>query len=322
MSNSVPLPNVNIGRCPRKSCTTLPPLWRAIKKKGRLKPGRKRYLLGMNPRSLRGLKPGFCQVYEQRRRLRHGPRKMNAEQQQRYYHAWLDKHPGWKQAYNRQYYQANKQRIRARDAARGPRLRYRDPESRRGAFRKWVTAHPGRMALYQRMYHQRHPERAQAKKQRRRALTKDQPFLWNLAYKNFALTWWHGCCAYCGQSVLDGLWHKLNWDHFVPLASSDGPGTVPWNLLPSCGPAPQGGAVRVFPLCNPSKGTADMPTWLLRVLTEQRERVLGRSCTTQERVSLKGKVTRKLQKILVFFAATRAFAREQGDLPHTCDSEA
>jgi hypothetical protein len=60
-----------------------------------------------------------------------------------------------------------------------------------------------------------------------------------------------GGCAICGRQP--GLWHTIALDHWIPLDSSDCPGTVPWNMVPMC--HGDGG-------CNNSKKNRNAGEWL------------------------------------------------------------
>lgn len=46
------------------------------------------------------------------------------------------------------------------------------------------------------------------------------------------LEYFGGCCAVCGRPP--GLWHKLAIDHWIPIASSECPGSIPTNIVPLC----------------------------------------------------------------------------------------
>jgi hypothetical protein len=67
-----------------------------------------------------------------------------------------------------------------------------------------------------------------------------------------SLNFFGGCCAVCGRQP--GLWHTIAADHWIPLASSDCPGTVPWNIVPLC--HGNGG-------CNNSKQDKSPRDWLI-----------------------------------------------------------
>jgi hypothetical protein len=140
------------------------------------------------------------------------------------------------------------------------------------------------------------------------------PFLWNAEYAAYALHWWNDACAYCDESLLDGFWHRLNWDHFIALGDPACLGTVPWNLLPSCGATRRNGTGRDVPLCNASKGSLPPHVWLLRMTIAQAERKYGRELTMKEQRACKGLVTKKLNRISLFFKHMRAYAVECGDV--------
>jgi hypothetical protein len=66
-----------------------------------------------------------------------------------------------------------------------------------------------------------------------------------------ALDYFHGCCAVCGRP--QGLWHTLAQDHWIPINSSDCPGTTVSNIVPLC--HGEGG-------CNNSKHDHNPTDWL------------------------------------------------------------
>jgi hypothetical protein len=155
----------------------------------------------------------------------------------------------------------------------------------------------------------------QAKTLRERTKKAELPLLWNSIYAEYALDWWKRECAYCGASLSDGLWHRLNWDHFIAGTDHTYPGTVPWNLLPVCGSSPNKGTGRDLPLCNCSKINRKPEEWLLRMILDKRQYLTGRALTPSEQRACKGLATRRLKKIRQFFQAAAGFAKERGDIP-------
>lgn len=192
-------------------------------------------------------------------------------------------------AYNRDYAWENRERLRP---------------LARAAEAKRHEADPLRMFLLR-----------QARDQRRKARKYGLPCLWEPTYLEYALRWWDYECAYCGEQVTEGLWHRLHWDHFVALSDPACPGTVPWNLLPTCGASRRSGTGRDVPLCNASKGKLTPEEWLGRMMRRNRQHRLGRGLTSGEQRACKGLVTRKLQKIAAFFQEIAAFAQRRGDTP-------
>jgi hypothetical protein len=82
---------------------------------------------------------------------------------------------------------------------------------------------------------------------------------------NFMLTYWHFCCAICGNQR--GFFWSLAHDHWIPLASPQCPGTIAENIIPLC--HGQGG-------CNNSKADKDPVVWLKsRYSSHQVKRILA-----------------------------------------------
>lgn len=67
-----------------------------------------------------------------------------------------------------------------------------------------------------------------------------------------AINYFGGCCAVCGR-VLSGFFHYASADHWIPLTSSECPGTVPSNIVPLC---------HGLDGCNNSKGSKEPIRWL------------------------------------------------------------
>lgn len=77
-----------------------------------------------------------------------------------------------------------------------------------------------------------HPEWWFAGALRRRARKRGLPADWTQADAEFARKWFKGVCPLCGGHL--GLITKMHWDHWIPLADPECPGTVPQNMLPLC----------------------------------------------------------------------------------------
>lgn len=77
----------------------------------------------------------------------------------------------------------------------------------------------------------------------RRARVKSRPARWSQQDWINCLSAWRNRCVYCGAEG------RLTQDHFVPLSSSESPGTVASNIVPACPP------------CNTSKGTRLPEEW-------------------------------------------------------------
>jgi len=72
-----------------------------------------------------------------------------------------------------------------------------------------------------------------------------------------------GCCAACGRQP--GLWHTIALDHWIPLSSSDCPGTVPWNIVPLC---------HGVDGCNNQKSNRDAGEWLIAKFGKRKGRAI------------------------------------------------
>jgi hypothetical protein len=140
------------------------------------------------------------------------------------------------------------------------------PEARRKAKSAWKRAHRDQDRETQRRYRQRYPEKSaikslrwgranpQKKKNisiRYRARKRDLPDNFTSTDWEYALTYFHGCCAVCGRPP--GLWHTLAADHWIPLSSPNCPGTIPTNIVPLC---------HGINGCNNSKQDRDPVEWL------------------------------------------------------------
>jgi hypothetical protein len=71
-----------------------------------------------------------------------------------------------------------------------------------------------------------------------------RPFQWTSVDWKRCCADWNNHCAYCESCG------PLTKDHFIPVSSSDFPGTIPGNVLPACGP------------CNYGKQHRDPHEWL------------------------------------------------------------
>lgn len=81
-----------------------------------------------------------------------------------------------------------------------------------------------------------HPEQTRKLKRlvahRRLARLKNLPDLFTLEDEHFMFQYWAYACAACGNQ--EGFKWTLALDHWIPLASPECPGTVPWNIVPLC----------------------------------------------------------------------------------------
>lgn len=97
----------------------------------------------------------------------------------------------------------------------------------------------------------RHPQSMKTALVRRRARVRNLPNDYTSTDWQNALNYFYGCCAICGRQ--QGFFHTLAMDHWIPLSSSNCPGTVPSNIVPLC---------HGIDGCNNSKGNRDALEWL------------------------------------------------------------
>lgn len=133
-------------------------------------------------------------------------------------------------------------------------------------------------------YRKAHREDVRIRKQRRRARQRQLPDTFTTDDWQFALDYFHNCCAVCGRQLKDLFKsHTAAMDHWIPLTSPDCPGTISGNIVPLC----QG-----VNGCNNSKGSAEPEVWLLSRFGER----IGR---------------KKLDSINVFLNEALAFSEQR-----------
>jgi 5-methylcytosine-specific restriction endonuclease McrA len=94
------------------------------------------------------------------------------------------------------------------------------------------------------------PEKKKAIGARYRARKHSLPHDFTGSDWQYALDYFNGCCAYCGNPP--GLWNRLAVEHYIPVTDPGCPGTVPTNIVPAC------------QSCNSSKHDALPDEWLER----------------------------------------------------------
>lgn len=104
---------------------------------------------------------------------------------------------------------------------------------------------------------QANPDKSRARGHRYRTSKLGLPSSLSASDWQFALSYFEGCCAACGRPP--GLWHTLVADHWIPLSSSDCPGTVAWNIVPLCHDKKDGVGG-----CNNSKYNTRPAEWLVK----------------------------------------------------------
>lgn len=111
-------------------------------------------------------------------------------------------------------------------------------------IRQRYSKQPDRVIARIRKYQKAHPEIQQKREARKLNL----PDNFSQQYWERVLEYFNSCCAYCGNQ--QGFWNRLCMEHFIPLRSSNCPGTVPSNIIPAC------------KACNSSKGRKPPAEWL------------------------------------------------------------
>jgi len=149
--------------------------------------------------------------------------------------------------YNREYRERNAEKLKAQKREYHQSLK-QDPERWEEQLRKsrqWKRAHSEHMLPANRAYRRRKRAYRNAYNRRWRAQNPDMARQGTIRYTerknalpsgfsdddwNRALAYWEYRCAYCGDGG------PLETDHVVPVSdtSSDNPGDVPWNIVPSC----------------------------------------------------------------------------------------
>jgi 5-methylcytosine-specific restriction endonuclease McrA len=83
---------------------------------------------------------------------------------------------------------------------------------------------------YQRKWQRDNPDKVRVNNLTRRARKNRLPDNFTEADWQYAIRYFNGTCAYCGNPP--GL--ELTADHFIPVADPNCPGTIPTNIVPAC----------------------------------------------------------------------------------------
>ena len=189
----------------------------------------------------------YAEHSDERRAYAHQYRaenKSSVQEAQRQYHV---KNRESLLARNRRYYAENREELlkyHKRYRVNNRDLVLRDK-------RKYYAANKDAIKDKIRRWHDQNPDMVKAQHHRRLARKRGLPDAFTASDWQFALDFFGGCCAVCGRQP--GLWHTLAADHWIPLASPDCPGTVPWNIVPLC--HGDGG-------CNNAKQSRPAVEWL------------------------------------------------------------
>lgn len=174
----------------------------------------------------------------------------------------------------KEHYEANKEQVKAKRkewcAANPDKVKaankawYRSNKERAADNnRQWVSANRDKKNEISYRWKRANRLTAQTATQRHIARKRNLPNTFTADDWQFALDHFHGCCAACGRPA--GLWHHLAMDHWIPIASPDCPGTVPWNIVPLCGGS--GG-------CNNSKSSKPPADWLIEKFGKRKGRAI------------------------------------------------
>lgn len=209
---------------------------------------------------------GTCkECAKQRSRQWHADHKAEASARARRYYAehrdslkanarkYYGSNQETKKQYSRQYYADNRETI----VEQRKDYRRRTKAESEQRVRDWCAANPERRRAIANRYGK--TDKGHVARLRRRAREHTLLDAFTADDWRACLTWWHDACAYCGAAG------NLAADHFIPLASTDCPGTVPENMLPAC------------KSCNSSKADRDPVEWLTERTDEaERLEILGR----------------------------------------------
>lgn len=179
-----------------------------------------------------------------------------------YARQWQKDHPEQVRAYRKT------PTARAKKVAANSIYNAAHPERRRATVQRWKAANiehlqayeaeryqadPGKHRQKTRDYAAAHPEQIRLATGRRRTRKLALPHTWTVEQRAFMRQYWGYACVVCGNE--EGFLWTLADDHWLPVASSDCPGTVATNMLPLC--HGRGG-------CNNNKRDHDPHLWLTR----------------------------------------------------------
>lgn len=169
-------------------------------------------------------------------------------------------HPELSRESTRKWREANPERAREIAEAWGKR----NPELRREYNRAWALANRERLSEMERARRAANPEKVIIKRHNRQARKRSLRGDFTVDERQFALEYFHNCCAYCGRQFNDMFGDRLlAMDHYIPLRSKDCPGTTATNMLPACHGTDG---------CNTRKGGADPVEWLMQRFGKRKAR--------------------------------------------------
>lgn len=134
-------------------------------------------------------------------------------------------------------------RIKNRELLLEQKRQYFRSEQGRSKAKRWAQTNRTHRAVYD---------------NNRTARLRNLPSTLTTDQYNQCLEWWNYSCAYCGAQR--DFWNSLQADHFIPITSTDCPGTTADNILPSC------------KYCNTSKNRRRAEDWLIEKFGKRRAR--------------------------------------------------
>lgn len=154
-------------------------------------------------------------------------------------------------AERREYYSTHKEIVNASNA----RYRHKDMEKQRLRTKDWRIKNPEKSRRGGMLWQIRYPEKKRGLNRivsgRRRAKIVSLPHEFTLRDWERCLAYFHNSCAVCGRSLKNS--RMSHADHWIPLAASNCPGTIPTNIIPLCGGSDG---------CNNSKHKKQPLDWL------------------------------------------------------------
>lgn len=180
-----------------------------------------------------------------------------------YQRNWRLKNPTKSRAYDARYRQNHPEDRKAAVS----RWREKNPERHRENKRRWARENRHHTRVWETRWANNNRDRLNKRARkwklknptadaRRRARKLGIPDAFTAADWQHALDYFKGCCAYCGRPA--GLWHVIAQDHFIPIASSSCPGSLPTNMLPACHTLKDGRGG-----CNNAKSDKSPQEWLI-----------------------------------------------------------
>jgi hypothetical protein len=147
----------------------------------------------------------------------------------------------------RQHQLEYRSRIREKVNRKNKEYRDNDRDGYRDSQRRHYANHRQRNLNRSREYAQNNQHIIRAVRHRYNARKRGLPSMFTKQDCEHALAYFGHRCAYCSAQL-----ETITFDHYIPLISPNGPGTVKENMLPVC-----------FS-CNCSKKASDAETWLRR----------------------------------------------------------